>query len=74
MDLYMDRKAWPDYLKFIAMFLVVVYHTPPRYDTAHEVALFNMGAPVFFLLRAICSISLSRKVFLPSCVAVQAGF
>lgn len=44
----MDRKAWPDYLKFIAMFLVVVYHTPPRYDTAHEVALFNMGAPVFF--------------------------
>ena len=44
----MDRKAWLDYIKFIAMFLVVVYHTPPRYDTAHEVALFNMGAPVFF--------------------------
>lgn len=44
----MNRKAWLDYLKFIAMFLVVVYHTPPRYDTAHEVALFNMGAPVFF--------------------------
>ncbi len=30
------------------MTLVVVYHTPPRYDTAHEAALFNMGAPVFF--------------------------
>lgn len=44
----MDRKAWLDYIKLIAMFLVVVYHTPPRYDTAHEVALFNMGAPVFF--------------------------
>ena len=44
----MARKAWLDYIKFIAMFLVVVYHTPPRYDTAHEVALFNMGAPVFF--------------------------
>ena len=44
----MDRKAWLDYMKTIAMFLVVVYHTPPRYDTAHEVALFNMGAPVFF--------------------------
>lgn len=42
------RKAWLDYLKFIAMFLVVVYHTPPRYDNAHEAALFNMGAPVFF--------------------------
>lgn len=44
----MKRKAWLDYIKFIAMFLVVVYHTPPRYDNAHEAALFNMGAPVFF--------------------------
>ena len=44
----MKRKAWLDYLKLIAMFMVVVYHTPPRYDTAREVALFNMGAPVFF--------------------------
>ncbi len=44
----MNRKAWLDYMKFIAMFLVVVYHTPPRYDNAHEAALFNMGAPVFF--------------------------
>ena len=44
----MKRKAWLDYIKLIAMFLVVVYHTPPRYDNAHEVALFNMGAPVFF--------------------------
>lgn len=44
----MERKTWIDYIKLIAMFLVVVYHTPPRFDTAHEVALFNMGAPVFF--------------------------
>ena len=44
----MQRKAWLDILKLIAMFLVVVYHTPPRYDNAHEAALFNMGAPVFF--------------------------
>ena len=44
----MKRQAWLDYMKFIAMFLVVVYHTPPRYDNAHEAALFNMGAPVFF--------------------------
>jgi fucose 4-O-acetylase-like acetyltransferase len=43
-----QRKAWLDYIKLIAMTLVVVYHTPPRYDTAHEAALFNMGAPVFF--------------------------
>ena len=44
----MQRKAWLDNLKMLAMFLVVVYHTPPRYDNAHEAALFNMGAPVFF--------------------------
>ena len=44
----MKRLAWLDYIKFIAMFFVVIYHTPPRYDTAHEVALFYMGAPVFF--------------------------
>ena len=43
-----QRKPWLDNIKFWAMLLVVVYHTPPRYDTAHEVALFNMGAPVFF--------------------------
>ena len=43
----MKRQAWLDYIKFIAMTLVVVYHTPPRYDSAHEAALFNMGAPVF---------------------------
>jgi fucose 4-O-acetylase-like acetyltransferase len=44
----MKRQAWLDYIKFIAMALVVLYHTPPRYDNAHEAALFNMGAPVFF--------------------------
>lgn len=43
-----QRKTWLDYVKLMAMTLVVVYHTPPRYDTAHEAALFNMGAPVFF--------------------------
>lgn len=44
----MKRQAWLDYIKLIAMTLVVIYHTPPRYDNAHEAALFNMGAPVFF--------------------------
>ena len=47
----MKRQAWLDYIKFIAMFLVVAYHTPPRCECdghVHELALFNMGAPVFF--------------------------
>lgn len=46
-----QRKVWLDYIKLIAMFLVVVYHTPPRCECdgyVHELALFNMGAPVFF--------------------------
>lgn len=43
-----SRKVWLDNLKMLAMLMVVVYHTPPRYDNAHEAALFNMGAPVFF--------------------------
>ena len=46
----MTRKPWLDNLKLIAMTLVVVYHTPPRFDNAHEAALFNMGAPVFFFV------------------------
>lgn len=44
----MKRQAWLDYIKLIAMTLVVIYHAPPRYDNAREAALFNMGAPVFF--------------------------
>lgn len=59
-----QRKAWLDYLKLIAMYLVVVYHTPPRYDTAHEVALFNMGAPVFFLAAGYLFSIAKQKDFL----------
>lgn len=47
----MKRKAWLDYMKFIAMYMVVIYHSPPRCECdghVHELALFNMGAPVFF--------------------------
>lgn len=45
------RQVWLDNIKFIAMFLVVMYHTPPRCNCeghVHELALFNLGAPVFF--------------------------
>ena len=44
----MKRQAWLDYIKCISMFIVIVYHTPPRFDPAREVALFYVGAPVFF--------------------------
>ena len=44
----MKRQAWLDYIKCISMFIVIVYHTPPRFDPAREVALFYIGAPVFF--------------------------
>lgn len=44
----MKRQAWLDYMKFIAMTLVVFHHTPPRYDPAHEVGLIYVGMPMFF--------------------------
>ena len=60
----MKRQAWLDYIKFIAMTLVVVYHTPPRYDSAHEAALFNMGAPVFFFAAGYLFNIAKQKYFL----------
>ncbi len=44
----MNRQAWLDYMKFIAMSLVVFHHTPPRYNPAHEVGLIYVGMPMFF--------------------------
>ncbi len=44
----MQRQAWLDYMKFIAMALVVFHHTPPRYEPAHEQALIYVGMPMFF--------------------------
>lgn len=44
----MKRQAWLDYMKFIAMSLVVFHHTPPRYDPTHEVGLIYVGMPMFF--------------------------
>ncbi len=44
----MKRQAWLDYMKFIAMSLVVFHHTPPRYNPAHEVGLIYVGMPMFF--------------------------
>ncbi len=43
-----QRKSWLDYMKFIAMALVVFHHTPPRYDPQREVALIYVGMPMFF--------------------------
>ena len=60
----MKRKAWLDNLKMLAMFMVVVYHTPPRYDNAHEAALFNMGAPVFFFAAGYLFNIANQKGFL----------
>ena len=44
----MKRQAWLDYMKFIAMSLVVFHHTPPRYEPSHEQALIYVGMPMFF--------------------------
>lgn len=44
----MKRKDWLDYMKFVAMSLVVFHHSPPRYDNTQEVALVYVGMPMFF--------------------------
>ena len=44
----MKRQDWLDYMKFIAMALVVFHHTPPRYEPSHEVPLIYVGMPMFF--------------------------
>ena len=44
------RILWIDYLKAISMLLVVVYHTPERYNVLDEGVVFNLGVPIFFVL------------------------
>ena len=48
-----NRVVWIDYMKAISMMLVVVYHTPERYQILDEGVIFNLGVPVFFFLAGL---------------------
>jgi acyltransferase len=44
------RYAWPDYVKFISIFLVILFHTPPHMEILDEKILVNLRIPAFFFI------------------------
>lgn len=42
------REAWLDYVRVMSIFLVVLYHTPPRIPLLDEAVVLNLRMPVFF--------------------------
>lgn len=43
-----QREAWLDYVRMMSIFLVVLYHTPPRLPLLDEAVVLNLRMPVFF--------------------------
>lgn len=44
------REAWLDYVRVMSIFLVVLYHTPPRLPLLDEAVVLNLRMPVFFCI------------------------
>ncbi len=44
------RQAWLDYVRLGSIFLVVLFHTPPRLPLLDDAVVFNMRVPVFFAI------------------------
>lgn len=45
-----ERKAWLDYVRFFSIFLVIVFHTPPRLPLFDDAVILNLRVPVFFCI------------------------
>lgn len=45
-----ERVAWLDYVRFLSIFLVILYHTPPRFSLVDDAILWNLHVPVFFCI------------------------
>ena len=43
-----QRQAWLDYVRFFSIFLVIVFHTPPRLPLLDNAVVLNLRVPVFF--------------------------
>lgn len=45
-----QRTPWLDYVRFFSIFLVILYHTPPRIELLDEAVILNLRVPVFFCI------------------------
>lgn len=45
-----QRIAWLDYVRFLSIFLVILFHTPPRCPLVDDAVILNMRIPVFFCI------------------------
>ncbi len=45
-----QRQAWLDYVRFFSIFLVIVFHTPPRLPLFDNAVILNLRVPVFFCI------------------------
>ena len=45
-----ERQAWLDYVRFFSIFLVIVFHTPPRLELFDDAVILNLRVPVFFCI------------------------
>ncbi|MDO4510326.1 MAG: acyltransferase family protein [Bacteroidales bacterium] len=45
-----ERQAWLDYVRFFSIFLVIVFHTPPRLEIFDDAVILNLRVPVFFCI------------------------
>lgn len=43
-----ERTPWLDYVRFFSIFLVILYHTPPRIALLDDAVILNLRVPVFF--------------------------
>ncbi len=46
----LQRQAWLDYVRFFSIFLVIVFHTPPRLALFDDAVILNLRVPVFFCI------------------------
>ena len=49
-DVMKQRTPWLDYVRFFSIFLVILYHTPPRIELLDEAVILNLRVPVFFCI------------------------
>ena len=44
------REPWLDYVRMASIFLVILYHTPPRVPLLDDAVVLNLRVPVFFMV------------------------